>query len=167
MSGARPLPQLPPLSIFDWIRELLSFGIALGSAVYCAANFTDLPATIPTHYDFQGHADGFGSRATILAVPAVAVIFTILLTAVQRFPQYHNFPAVVTEDNAQRLYYLSRKLLIALKLALNAIFGYLTVEMVATGQGGRNTLNPLFGPVAVVLTFAIVGYYIYKIRRAR
>jgi len=50
-----------------------------------------LPAKIPTHFDAAGNPNAWGSPATLLFLPAIAVFIYLLFTVVTRFPSAFNY----------------------------------------------------------------------------
>ncbi len=62
-----------------------------------------LPARVPLHFDLAGNPDGWGTPATLLYFPGIAVFIYLLFTVVTRFPSAFNYPVRVTPQNRARL----------------------------------------------------------------
>lgn len=77
-----------------------------------------LPEQIPTHYDFAGNIDGWGSRAAILLMPVIATVTTAVLLVVERFPQTWNTGVKVTPLNQAFVYRTCADMLATLELTI-------------------------------------------------
>lgn len=67
------------------LRELLPMlilAIMLASSVIM---FSQLPEQIPTHWNAQGVADGFGARWTVFILPIVAIILYLVLRILPKY----------------------------------------------------------------------------------
>ena len=53
----------------------LALALAASSVVATAIVYTQLPRTIPIHWNIQGKVDGYGTKATLLIVPVVTLGF--------------------------------------------------------------------------------------------
>lgn len=56
--------------------------ILLAGIVYVAVRYAQLPAEIPSHYNFYGEIDGYGSRGTLWIMPVVGILCDALMLAV-------------------------------------------------------------------------------------
>ncbi|MEZ7898416.1 MAG: DUF1648 domain-containing protein [Flaviflexus sp.] len=79
-----------PLSGTDWFLNGISLAIALGSIVYAAAIYSDLPDQVPTHFNFAGEADAWGFKANIWLGPIIMVPTILALLAIAVFNQKTN-----------------------------------------------------------------------------
>ena len=97
---------------------------------FTAVNFNNLPDTIPTHFNFQGDADGFGNKNEILIYPGMVVFIYLLFTGIiitlasVRDPKTMiNLPERVknriTPEKAELLRIFMVRCLFALKLTIN------------------------------------------------
>jgi uncharacterized membrane protein len=68
------------LTTADKIFESVGWFLIIAFWGFTITNYSNLPNTIPTHYNGAGQADGFGAKATILTLPLVATILFIGLT---------------------------------------------------------------------------------------
>ncbi|WP_313030590.1 DUF1648 domain-containing protein [Soonwooa sp.] len=58
------------------INSLLLFGLLLFSAL----TYRSLPARIPTHFGFNGEADGFGNKLFYWLMPILGLIFFLIFS---------------------------------------------------------------------------------------
>jgi len=90
------LPNEPIDNILDLVG-FLGLIVMIGMTFYYVG---DLPEKIPTHYNFKGEPDAWGSRSAIWTMPTIGGILFIFLYFINKFPQQFNFPMKITEDNA-------------------------------------------------------------------
>jgi uncharacterized membrane protein len=125
-----------------------------------------LPDRIPTHFDFAGQPNGWGSPAMLWLFPAVAVGIYLLITLVARFPETFNYPVQVTAENRPRLEALNLSLIAWLKAEILCLFAWIQWMIVVAARQGHNGLPPVLIPVCIVAIFATVGWHIVAMRRA-
>ena len=161
MEEERPKIKLIP-TIVDKLAELLGWLILLLLWGWTFTHFSDLPDTIPTHFNATGEADGFGSKASIIGLPLIATLLFIGLTVLNRYPHIFNYPSPVTQNNALRLYTLATRMLRYLKLVLVLVFGGIELMTIqhATGKGAG--LGVWFLPLTLVLVFLPLIYFVVK-----
>lgn len=85
------------------LRLASVLGIA-AMTVYILVRYPSLPGIVPIHFDFSGEADGFGDRSSLLRLAAIMFGMGALITWLSTKPNVFNYPAEITESNAQRLY---------------------------------------------------------------
>src|SRR4051812_925278 len=145
MEAGRPVIKNLERSNSDVALESAAFlGLLflIGISIYY---YPRLPASIATHFNFKGEPDGWGSKSTLLLMPAVGVVLYAGLTVLSRFPHLFNYPVPITESNARRQYTMARQLLSAVKVSLVITFSYVMWAMIQTVTGNQNGLSPMFG----------------------
>ncbi len=138
-----------------WILIVFVWGLAI-------KNYSNLPVTIPTHYNAVGQADGFGGRVNILLIPLVATVLFIGLTIVNKFPHVINYPTSITKDNALKQYTNATRLVRYLKCILVFIFGLITYQTIRHADGQTYELGSWFLPMILGLIFIPLIYFIYR-----
>lgn len=83
------------------IFDIVNFGLLVLLWVFTVKNYTHLPGTIPVHFDFDGKADGFGSKKYAFLLPAMAILLYILLAFAVRDPDAANYPVEITASNQE------------------------------------------------------------------
>ena len=161
METERPKITLVP-STADKMVELLGWLILLALWGWTFTHFSDLPDTIPTHFNAAGEADGFGSKASIIGLPFIATLLFIGLTVLNRYPHSFNYPSPVTQDNALRLYTLATRMLRNLKLVLVIVFGGIEFMTIQHATGKAAGLGAWFLPLTLVLIFLPLIYFVIK-----
>ena len=161
MEVERPKIKLIPTSA-DKLVDLLGWLILLLLWGWTFTHFSDLPDTIPTHFNATGEADGFGSKASIIGLPLIATLLFIGLTVLNRYPHSFNYPTAITQDNALRLYTLATRMLRYLKLVLVLVFGGIELLTIQHATGKAAGLGVWFLPLTLVLVFLPLIYFVVK-----
>jgi hypothetical protein len=161
----RPILELPRSGVERALEGASIVGLLACFGVV-AWFWARLPGRVPMHFNAAGRVDGWGPKASLLAVPAVAAGIYLGLTVLGRFPHLYNYPWPITPDNAERQYRLARLLTVSLKLNVIVIFLDLTL-VICRAARGQGALGSWFLPVAVGAVFAGLGTYIAAAYRAR
>ncbi len=114
--------------IYWWISMILPAVIFLGTAIYLALIWKDLPAKIPTNFDFAGEPNGWSGKASLWVLLGVGFFVYLSLAVAAFFPQSWSTGVRVTEANRERVYRLAGELLGDIRLMFAVLFSYLTVQ---------------------------------------
>ncbi|MBL0309478.1 MAG: DUF1648 domain-containing protein [Bacteroidetes bacterium] len=148
------------LTTADKIFEIIGWLSVLAIWVLTIAAYSKLPDTIPSHYNAAGTVDGFGGKGTILILPLIATVLFIAMTMLNRFPHIFNYPSAITQDNALQQYTNATRMLRYLKLSLVLIFGFILFRTIQTANGQAEGLPLWFLPLALLLIFIPLIYFI-------
>lgn len=162
----RPIIRLP-LAPLDLALLVLGGVAVILFIVVTAAYWSRLPEKIPTHFNFAGEPDAWGSKATLLLLPGVGTALYIGMAVLSRFPHVYNYLWRITEENAARQYLYARRLVLALGAEIGWLFLYITWQTVRTAQGHASGLGPFFLIAIVAGIFATVIVYFVNAARAR
>jgi uncharacterized membrane protein len=152
--------QRPLYGPLQWGAEIAGLIILLSLLSYIALQWGDLPEKIPTHYNFSGQADAWGSKSALLYLLGGAIFTWIVLTVVSFFPSLWNYPVKVTPANAQFLYLCSLNLLVLLKLELLILFSSIIYFAI-----NEQNLPVWLTPIALAVIFASVLFPIWRMYR--
>jgi uncharacterized membrane protein len=119
----------------DKVFEMLGWTLVLGVGVLAITNYTNLPDTIPVHYNVEGQADRFGEKSGILVLPLISTIIFVGLTILNKFPHIFNYPTDITADNALRQYTNATRLIRYLKIIIVVIFGFIVLQTIRNVNG--------------------------------
>lgn len=162
--GDRPELKVPRTRLDYALEILAAVGMFLG--LYdLAANYSKLPASIPTHFNFKGVVDSWGGKETILILGVGIVVLYGTLTLVNRIPHLYNYPWEITEENAPRQYRLARTFITLLKAEIVWLFAAIIGETIKVALGQSNQMQPtsLFFFLGLLAT-TVVGYFILSYR---
>lgn len=161
--------DLPRITVsrtrLDYALEILAaVGVFLG-LYELAVNYSALPASIPTHFNFEGEVDSRGGKESILFLGAGIIVLYGILTFVSRIPHMYNFPWKITEENAPRQYRLARTFITLLKTEIVWLFAAIISETIKVALGQSNQMQPTSTFVFLgLITASVVGYFISSYR---
>jgi uncharacterized membrane protein len=153
--------------------EATSLGaLAVLAWITCRALYgpDSLPDRIPTHFDFAGRPNGWGSPSGLLLLPAVAVALYLGMTVVARFPSTFNYPVRVTTENRSRLEALALGLIVWLKTELVCLFTgiqWTTVQAARHPGEGLSVLLAMVPVYILVVLGTIAWHFVAMIRAGR
>jgi uncharacterized membrane protein len=159
------LHKIVPLQL-----ELVPFMLMVFIIWYTVVNFSKLPETIPTHFNFLGMADGYGNKSQIFVSTGSAVFAYLLLTGVGvalvivRDPKaLINLPASVknriTPEKAEDLRIFLARCLFALKLLITGLSAYLaygSIEIALNHWSHLGYWPVIFMPLILATAFLMV-----------
>jgi len=139
-------------------------GLLIG--IYLAIQaWSNLPTTIPIHFDAAGNADGFGPKGMIWLLPAIGVVMVPAMLFLRRFPWLSNVPFEITEENAAYQYGLIIRLLSLLACFVSLLFLLLVYDTISIAFGGSSLLGWLFMPIFLTgIMGPIIWYFIATLR---
>ncbi|MFM7638826.1 MAG: DUF1648 domain-containing protein [Bacteroidota bacterium] len=150
------------LTTTDKTFEILGWVSIFAVWVLTITNYTNLPDTIPTHYNGAGQADGFGGKGNILTLPLIATVLFIGLTILNKFPHVFNYPTNITTDNALQQYTNATRMIRYLKFIIVVIFGLIALQTIRNASGQRSGLGVWFLPLTLGLIFISMTYFVIK-----
>jgi len=151
------------LTATDKVIELIGWFALLAIWFLTITSYSNLPDTIPIHFNGAGQIDGFGKKVNILILPLIATVFFVGLTLLNKFPHIFNYPTKINKDNALRQYTNMTRMNRYLKLVFVVIFGLLALKTIKSTGG----LGVWFFPLTMGLIFLPMTYFIIKSFRTK
>jgi hypothetical protein len=149
------------------ILQILAIAVVVALVVFAVRVWPQLPAIVPTHFDFSGEPDGWGSRARLLGLPIIATLVFLVLTLVERAPHVYNYPIGITDENAAQVHALGRQLVLALKLILVLAFALMFRAAVDVALGKASALPHWFLPAVVGSMAGVILITFVRMNRTR
>lgn len=150
------------LSNFDSFLENLGWLLLVLLWILVIFSFNNLPDTIPTHFNFMGEPDGYGNKITIIILQIVATLMYIGLTILNQFPHLFNYVVEITEENAERQYRISTRMIRILKLGIVVLFGMISLMTIESVKSQSLSMIPLlFISVLALIIFPLI-YFIFR-----
>lgn len=146
----------------DKLLNRLSLLVLLGTALFLALYWKDIPQKVPMHFNAAGEIDRWGSRAELLILPVIAWLLYLLMTVVEQFPGAWNTGVKVTEENRERVYALLGHMLSTLKFLIMVMFAWITLWCALA-----KPLPVWFLPVVLGAVFGDMIYWLVRVFRAR
>ncbi|MEZ7901419.1 MAG: DUF1648 domain-containing protein [Flavobacteriales bacterium] len=150
------------LSKSDKVIEITSWALLIGIWVLAILNFSDLPETIPTHYNGAGEADGFGEKTNIFVLPVIGTILFIGMTILNNYPHIFNYPSTITNENAYNQYSNATRMIRILKLVIVLVFGLILFNTLQNANGNTDGLGNWFLPLTIGLFTIPTLYFLIK-----
>lgn len=154
----RPRIELPLTSV-DYVLEALA---ALGLVLLLMTMFRHfgvLPDTIPSHFGIDGKPNAYHSKGILWILPAFAGVLYLILSLVNRRPDRFNYNVNITEENAERQYYLGTRILRAVKAFAMLLFAFIVRQVVLITQGEAQGLGSWVIPVLLAGMIGLVLYF--------
>lgn len=161
-TSSRPRLDLPATPA-DRLLDGLALATLIALLVLPFAYYGGLPDRIPIHFGLDGQPDKWGGKKTLLLLPAVGLVISVLLTLVNRHPHKFNYLVEITPENAERQYRNAMLMIRVLRLLILLLFLYITWAGVQTALSRAPGLG---GAFAFVLVGAISGLMLFFVFRS-
>ncbi len=144
-------PPRSPVEVVCLLVTTIGLLALLGLTVYW---WPTLPAIIPTHFGIDGKPNAYGSKATILLLPALLLLLTVGFSALARYPWIFNYPVVITAENAARQYRRGRTVLTVVNALMAALFAVIQWQIIQAALGA--TTGAFLSPTIIIAIVALV-----------
>ncbi|MEJ7680836.1 MAG: DUF1648 domain-containing protein [Segetibacter sp.] len=148
------------IEFLGWLTLLLLVGLTLYS-------YSNLPDTIPIHFNGSGQVDNYGSKSTIISLPVIGTVLFIGLTMLNKYPHIFNYPVNITADNAFKQYTTATRIIRCLKFSIALIFTSIVFMTYTTATGKTSGLGTWFLPLTLGLIFIPQTFLLFKSFKAK
>jgi hypothetical protein len=155
----RPI-MVPPASRTDMVVEAISLAgllFNIGIVIFVIINL---------HENTLTNAGSYGYIWVLPLFLFIAnVLIYVLMTIVNRYPYYLNYPTIITEENAPKLYHLACSMMRWMKTIFVWMITSVTWEfiMVLPYHPAQSIDSLLIFFAPPIITIVVVGYYVIKI----
>lgn len=143
------------VEIIGWLTLVILWNVTLWS-------YSNLPDTIPIHYNIAGQVDNYGSKVTIFILPIMGTILFIGMTILNMYPHIFNYPTKITIDNAARQYSNATRMFRYLKFTILLIFSFIVFKTLQITKGESQGLEVWFLPITLGLIFIPITIFLIK-----
>jgi uncharacterized membrane protein len=143
------------IEILGWISLLTIWMIVLSA-------YSNLPVSIPIHYNLEGQADGFGEKFNIFTLPVISTLMFIGLSLLNNYPHIFNYRIEITEENATDQYTIATRMIRYLKLIIVVVFGLISYKTIESSENQSDGMGIWFLPLILGLIFIPIVYFIKK-----
>ena len=151
----------------EWLWDILGYSFYVGSFLFLIYNWNELPDKVPAHYNALGEIDRWGSKMELFLLPIIGAVMAVLMQLLERFPETHNYPTRLNEENAKEFYLLSRKLVNQLKNLSLIFFALLLIESITTALGWGNGIGIWFLPIIIISVLIPIVLGLMKQKRIK
>jgi uncharacterized membrane protein len=146
------------VELAGWLLIVILWGMSLYS-------YANLPDKIPTHFNFAGQPDKWGSRNTFFLLPVVGTLVFTGLTVLNKYPHVFNYPVKITNENALSQYTNATRMLRWLKLSLAIIWCLINLITYSVAKEKINRFSFGLLPIPLVLILVPTVYFTVKAKR--
>lgn len=144
------------------VFALLVAGLMTINALYGS---TAIQVVEPMTNPFSSHERDWGTRASLLEVPAVMLVVFAIGFLADKYSASLNFPVRVTSCNFDRLQALAKSMISWLKAEVLALFAWLQIILIQEARGSRSGIPIPAFQAFTVLIFATALIHYVAIRR--
>lgn len=123
-TGSSHLPPRCPYSLPAVVLGIAGVLVLVATMVLILVTYASLPVQIPTHFDYSGNPDAYGSRSSLWFLFAIDALVFTLIAVTAHFPRYWNIPIQVYEHNVWAICNATRIFLYVMNLLMALLFGY-------------------------------------------
>lgn len=120
------------------VLRLATLAGAVLVSIWILGMYPALPDVIPTHFDFSGQPDSYGTKSEALWTSGVMLALLCLLTWLSTKPAALNYPIWVTERNAQAVYREGERMMVLTGIAVLMLYADLALSFARIGTGMLN-----------------------------
>lgn len=143
------------LEFFGWITLVILWILTI-------VNYSELPDTIPIHFDARGEINNYGNKATILALPIIGTFIFVAMTLLNKYPSSLNYPVNINEGNALKQYTITKRLMRYLKFAIPFIFNLIVFQTIQITKGLTKGLSIWLLPFVLGIIFIPIILFTIK-----
>lgn len=119
------------------------------------------PDIVPTHFNFKGEIDAYGSKNTLFILLPIVIIAYTGLAVLSKYPQVCNYCIEITPRNKEKQYSMASTFIKIINVEIVAIFFYIQVSIAISMNNGKS-LSIVALPIVLFILFGSIGFYIYK-----
>ena len=135
------------------ISNIISIILIAVYIIFLLFTWGSIPDIVPTHFNFSGNADSYGSKSTLIFILIIMVAVFTLIAIAERFPGTWHFPVEITDENRDGLFQIGTYMLAAIKLLIVCLFIYIGSSCIYVGL----PVWVLYTLLAAVLLVVIIG----------
>lgn len=147
------------------VANLIGYGTFILMTAYSLLMLPDLPQQVAIHFNIAGEADNWGSKYVLLLIPVIVLFMTLAMEAVEKHPEWHNYPASKTKANEQAMYKISQRTMNLVKNAILLIFSLLQLEMIRSATTENTSIGAAFFVLLLTVVVAPLIWHFASMRK--
>lgn len=144
--------------IIDVISAILVVIMAVGTFFI----WKEAPDIVPTHFNFKGQVDNYGSKNIVFLLLVIAVICYVGMTVVSKYPKIYNYCIEITPENKEKQYLIAQTCIKLLNLEMVTIFLYIQLKIGTMMISGNESLSIVIVPITLIVLTATIGIYVWQ-----
>jgi uncharacterized membrane protein len=151
------------LTTSDKVFEFAIWFVLISLWTLTIWNFSNLPETIPYHFNASGQVDGFAKKESIFIMPSVISILIIGMKILGKFPRLSSYGKNIPAENYNQQLKLGSRIGRTIVLGLTILFFFITYEIIQIGIGKPSALGRWYIPLMVFVIFIPTIIIVFKI----
>ena len=132
----------------------------LGTLILLWHQWPEIAEMIPTHFGFDGQANAWGKKSSLLPLAAIDVLLYLAIVVLLFFPKIWNVPYRYTAETVVWTYQQLRSMMCVLALAIAVGFGYIIYASYSTTD-----LPFIFLLLFLLAVFCPIIYYWRRLKK--
>ena len=141
----------------DIVGLILVMALIIITFIY----WSKAPDIVPTHFNFNGEIDAYGSKNTLFILLPIVIISYIVLAILSKYPQVCNYCIEITPINKDKQYSMASTFIKIINVEILALFLYIQISTIIAMNNSKS-LSIVFLPISLLILFGSIGVYIYK-----
>ncbi|ATD54358.1 DUF1648 domain-containing protein [Clostridium chauvoei] len=144
--------------IIDIVGVVLIIALVLITFI----GWINAPEIVPTHYNFNGEVDGYGSKNTMFILLPVVVIVYIGMAILSKYPEVYNYCVEINPINKEKQYLMASTFMKIINIEIASMFFYTQSKIVIGMNSEMKNLSSAFLPISLIVIFGTIAIYIRK-----
>lgn len=144
------------------IMDIISAALMIGMIVCTFAAWKNAPDIIAIHYNFNGEADGYGSKSSIFLLLFIGFICYAGILILSKYPHIYNYCIEINESNKEKQFSMAQTFMKILNAEQTAIFFYIQFNILMSIFTERESISGAVIAVFMAALSATIGIYIWK-----
>ena len=135
--------------------DIIGLALEVALVIMTFIYWGNAPDIIPTHYNFKGEVDAYGSKNTVFILLPIVLITYIGIAVLSKFPQVYNYPVEINLRNKEKQYLMASTFIRVLNVEIVTLFFFIQMN-------SGKVLSIAFLFIFLLIIFGSIGFYIYK-----
>ena len=135
--------------------DIIGLALVVALVIMTFIYWGNAPDIIPTHYNFKGEVDAYGSKNTVFILLPIVLITYIGIAVLSKFPQVYNYPVEINLRNKEKQYLMASTFIRVLNVEIVTLFFFIQMN-------SGKVLSIAFLFIFLLIIFGSIGFYIYK-----
>lgn len=119
------------------------------------------PDIVPTHFNFKGEIDSYGSKNTVFILLPIAIIIYIGLAILSKYPEVCNYCIEITPRNKEKQYSMASTFIRIINIEMLTLVLFIQIS-IATSMNNGKSISIVFLPISLSILIGSMVVYIYK-----
>ena len=147
---------------FEKIFDAIALLVLLACVVYLFANWSSIPAQVPTHFNAAGDPDGWSGKGSIWLLPAIGLLIWAGLGVLERYPHVYNHLVKITDENAERQYKNAVLMINFMKNSILILFMFIVYQSIEVALKAAEGLGGGFIFVFIGVIFGNLFFFLIR-----